>query len=104
MIEDEAKTKRCCSGAAAHKMHDGMCSGSACMAWQWNGLATESQITTGETSTDCQRPDGEGWIAVNYSENGYVSGCQSDDAPYSQVWSRTRLDGTRTGVCGLVNK
>jgi hypothetical protein len=44
MTEDEAKTKRCCSGAAAHPQHDGMCCASACSAWRW--LPEEAIVTS----------------------------------------------------------
>lgn len=45
--EDEARTKFCCGGSAAHQQHDGMCKASSCMAWRWGTRQVIHNLKTG---------------------------------------------------------
>jgi len=102
MTEDEAKTKRCCDG---EKTATGKCEGSTCMAWRWIGVASESTSTTGPDYAHYPLPEGEGWTHTFSSEDGQLlTGADYEGGPYRQVWTRPRPDGTRTGVCGLVEQ
>ncbi len=122
MTEDEMKTKWCphvrlaapvgseAQGTAGNRYGDDhgknfCCIGSACSQWQWTGIATESIYTHGPDIAHVPLPEGEGWLRTFSSENGWlITGSNGDGATYDQVWTRPRPDGTRTGVCGLVNK
>ena len=131
MTEDEMKTKWCPFSRyvidaqlfASGNRFDGaggrsigslaqmscLCLGSRCSAWQWTGTATESTSTRGPDIAhvpypDGVWPDGAGWMRVNSSEDGkLITGSNGEGDPYHQVWTRPRPDGTRTGICGLVN-